>query len=1029
MFNLRFWGKLPFILILMLPLYSLYTMLVADSRYPQAREGVLDLRGWDFAKDGAVPLSGEWTFYRNQLLVPDQGTENSAQGTNGPLGIQTVVPGVWNSYVGEDGQRESKGYGTYRLRVLLDAEQGQTFGVKTSNIRTAHRMFVGSEEVGAEGKPGDSAKTSVASNTPYAAYMHVEGVEAELLVQVANYSYSTGGIIYPIWFGDQRSIQEVREGRLVFDFVASAGFLIPGLFFLFLYGLRREEKSVLHLALFCLSGLVYVLTHGEKLLGWSFPSISYGMFLRIQLGSSILSHYFLLRYVTVTVKSKPPAWMGWLFGPPVLIGLLTMIFLPVLFFTKLDYFYYFYSLLVVVYVGYALFQDMRKRAQDMVYLLMSVQSVVVMIAVSILHVVGLLPDQSLIAVEMLVFVIAQALLLARRFAESFRKVEHLSRRLLTLDGLKNEFMANTSHELRTPLHGIVNIAESLLAGAGGQLNTKQASDLSMIASTGKRLSALINDILDFSRLKNGDIVLNRQPVELRSTVTSVLEVVAYLTGSRNVRLVCNVSDALPLLDTDENRLQQMLYNLLGNAVKFTQQGEIRVSAEARGSMVMIHVSDTGIGIAPERLPHLFQAFDDPGVPLDTDQIGTGLGLSITKKLVKLNGGSIRVQSEPGRGSVFSFTLPTWRERNEVTTRGAGGQGEAVEPSSVRPAAIAPVEGKHRHAPEFTVLVVDDDLVNLQVLYNLLSVDNYAVLIADNGPDALKYLDGGAPPDCVITDWMMPGMSGLELCRTIRERYTLSELPVLMLTARSRPEDVQTGFQAGVNDYLSKPVNAAELRARVRTLLTLRRSAQTAVRTESALLQAQIKPHFLYNALNTIIAMCPIDPELTMRLLTELSRYLRASFDFANRDKLTPLYKEIELVKAYLSLEKARFDDRLQVEYDIEGDMNSVLPPLSIQPIVENAVRHGLMRKASGGTVRITVREKDGRIRVIVTDDGVGMSAERRSEVLDERTVGGIGLRNIHKRLLALYGRGLQLESEWQRGTTVCFEIPLNTPAA
>ncbi|TNJ61226.1 response regulator [Paenibacillus hemerocallicola] len=1026
MFKKRFFAGLGFMIVLLLPLFGLLYLMNDEYRNPAAKEGVLDLRDWNFARDGTVALSGEWEFYRSQLLGPEHFAESASSAADRPVltGIATV-PGQWNKYIAEDGEPAETGYATFRLLVKLSGADNGIYGIETTNIRTANRVFMAGSEIGAGGVPGESAETTTADNTPYVGFTRASGDTMEIIVQVSNYSYASGGMIYPLVFGDQRSVMQVRERNIFGDLMTSAGFLIPGLFFLFLYRIRREEVSLRYLGLFCLTSLIYVLTHGEKLLGGIIPGFPYELFLRIQLISSVLVHYYLMRYVSVIVSRRISPKLLLIFRVSTVLMLLVPVFLPTIVFSRIDVPYFSYSFIVVIYVAFVLLRDMKHRSKDVIYVLMSVQSISVIILVSILNVVGLLSNQMLLPIEMLIFVIAQALLLAGRFAHSFREVEQLSQRLLTLDGLKDEFMANTSHELRTPLHGIVNIAESLLAGAGGTLNAKQESDLSMVVSTGKRLSLLINDILDFSRLKNGDIVLQRQAVDLKSVATSVLEVIGHMTGKKEIRLVQQWPESLPLLDTDENRLQQILFNLLGNALKFTRQGEIRIYAEVVGAFVKISVADTGIGIAKERFATLFRSFDETDTALEMNHAGTGLGLSITKKLVELNGGEIGVESEPDRGSVFYFTIPA-AVRTSQAERKPAAREVAVSAHSIRPGEITPVIKKG--PTEYTVLVVDDDLVNLQVMYNLLSVDNCAVLVADNGEEALAQLSRSPQLDCVIVDWMMPGMSGLELCRKIRERYSLSELPVLMLTARSRPEDVQAGFQAGVNDYLSKPVDAPELRARIRTLLELRKSVQTAIRTEMAFLQAQIKPHFLYNAMNTIIAICPVDPAKATHLLIELSQYLRASFDFQNRERLTYLEKELELVKSYLQLEKARFDERLRVEYDIGGNMRSLIPPLTIQPIVENAVRHGIMRKSAGGTVRISVREADNRVTVVVSDDGMGMTPERLNEVLSDKAGSGVGLRNIHGRLLTLYGRGLQIDSEWKRGTTVRFELPADYEA-
>lgn len=514
----------------------------------------------------------------------------------------------------------------------------------------------------------------------------------------------------------------------------------------------------------------------------------------------------------------------------------------------------------------------------------------------------------------------------------------------------------------------------MLEGAAGAVTPKQAKNLSMITATGKRLSLLVNDILDFSKLKNSEIELKRVAVDLESVARTVVEVSGFTFEDKPVLLIQQWPQSLPLVEADEDRLRQILYNLLGNAYKYTEQGEIRLYASVDGDRVRVSVADTGVGIALDKQEDIFQAYEQSNGTMERVNDGTGLGLSITRKLVELGGGEIWVESEPGQGSTFHFTLPVIKlpllqahskpvAARYVAVQGTGAK-ELVTRESDEPDDLS--EGEH------TILIVDDDPVNRQVLLNLLSTERYRVIAADSGLTALKLREQFPSIDLVITDWMMPKMSGLELCRKLREHSSLSELPILMLTARGLPEDIKHGFQAGANDFLSKPVDAGELRARVRTLIEMRSSVQEAIRTEMAFLQAQIKPHFLYNALNVIIATCAVNPDKATDLLIELSHYLRGSFDFQNREQLVPLNKELELVESYVHLEQARFEERLVVEYEVEPDVHLYLPPLSIQPLVENAIRHGVMERAAGGTVQLRIFKESEHVVVQVQDDGVGI---------------------------------------------------------
>ncbi|WP_405081776.1 ATP-binding protein [Paenibacillus chitinolyticus] len=1014
-------------LILLMPVYSVFQHLLSLERNPDAVRGVLDLRGWNFAEKGTVRLSGEWEFYRGKLLVPGDFHPSAEAGKTPPAPTgMAQIPGKWNAYMGEDGGPAAEGYATFRLKVRLNETGGALYGIRTGNIRMANRVFVNGREVGASGTPGRTADEESPDNVPYTGFSYLQGSEAEIVVQISNHSYSSGGMYTPILFGDEKSVMKSREAALFSEWMTMAGFLIPGLYFLVLYRIRRKDPASLYLGLFCLVGLLYVLTHGEKLLAEAWPGFSYIGMLKLQLMVSSFVYFLLLRYVAVAVPGGVHPLAMRLSTVVTASGVLAGLLLPPVVFSRLELLILGVSFLSMGYMAFVLLRDVRKRSEDTMLMIAGVMSILMVIAAYVLTLMGLYEGLLLVPAEMLLFVLTQAVLMAQRFNRTFVEVDQLSRRLLSLDGLKDEFMANTSHELRTPLHGMVNMAQSMLEGASGDLNGKQRTDLAMIVSTGRRLTYLINDILDFSKLKNGEIVLKRQPVDLKAATNAVLEVMTHVARHKEITFEQNWPEKLPWLLTDEDRLQQILYNLLGNAVKFTPRGSITIGAETKNGHVLVFVKDTGIGIAEDRMEDIFHAYDQAAGPEGRDYEGTGLGLSITKKLVELGEGTIEAESRLGEGSVFRFTVPSTTAAPEAArSSDAGSRASAAREETAAAVLREGREDRRAGNIDATVLLVDDDPVNLQVLYNLLSVEGYRLIAVDGGDKAMAHIGSGQSIDLVIADWMMPGMSGLELCRTIRARLSLAELPVLLLTARSLPEDVRAGFQAGANDFLRKPVDADELRARVRTLLEMRKSVRNAVSAEMAFLQAQIKPHFLYNALNTIIAVLPSDPDKTTKLLLELSRYLRGSFDFQNRDQLVPLQKEMALVQSYLVLEKARFEERLQVIYDIRSEPNRLIPPLSIQPIVENAVRHGIMRRAEGGTIGISVEEKEDVLLVEITDNGVGMEPGRAASLLSAEAGGGVGLINIHTRLLTMFGEGLDIRTEAGRGTIVRFRVPNN----
>ncbi|UPK43791.1 ATP-binding protein [Paenibacillus pabuli] len=1015
---------ISFICIVVFPLGFIVQTLITERGNPQAREGIMDLTGWDFDRQGAAFLTGTWDFYPGQLLTPVDIEADLSGRKPLPEPLPIHVPSRWNRTLGE-----AHGYGTYHLRVRISPRaEKNDYGIRTQNIRMAHRLFIDGKEIGGKGRPGITPNTDIQLNLPFTGFTSIEGDVADIIIQVSNYSYSSGGIIASILFGDEHSILKSQQQDWLKDLMTLFGFILPAAFFLMLFRLRRSEKELWYLGLFSLSGAMYALTHGEKLLGTLLPFLPNNDILRLQLISAALAYYFLLRYMDALVPGAVHQWFVRLGVVLVLIQCAVGFTLPPALFSMLELPMLLISIVVIGYTLRAMLHWLNKRPNDGHFVLMSMMSIFMVV---VLYTVGAFTtvDTTFLALyELLLFVFAQMFITAIRFAQSFREVEALSERLLAIDSLKDEFMANTSHELRTPLHGIINIAQSMLEGAAGAVTPKQAKNLSIITSTGKRLSLLVNDILDFSKLKNGEIELKRSAVDLESVARTVVEVSGFTFGDKPVVLIQEWPPALPLVEADEDRLRQILYNLLGNAYKYTKQGEIRLYARVDGTLVTVSVADTGVGIAPDKLEDIFQSYEQDNGTSERVNGGTGLGLSITRKLVELGGGTIWAESEPGEGSTFHFTLPVVQfpllqaSSRPVAARYVSAQETRAQDT----AAMEWDETDDILEAEHTILIVDDDPVNRQVLFNLLSTERYRVIAADSGAAALKLREEYPSIDLVITDWMMPRMSGLELCRKLRENSSLSELPILMLTARGLPEDIKMGFQAGANDFLSKPVDAGELRARVRTLIEMRTSVQEVVRTEMAFLQAQIKPHFLYNALNVIIATCAVNPDRATDLLIELSHYLRGSFDFQNRDQLVPLAKELELVESYVHLEQARFEERLAVHYDIDPDVNLYLPPLSIQPLVENAIRHGVMERAAGGTVNLGITREGENIVIMVRDDGVGIPPERLAQVSSGRTEGpgGVGLQNINRRLLSLYGQGLEIQSHAGKGTLIRFRIPV-----
>lgn len=405
------------------------------------------------------------------------------------------------------------------------------------------------------------------------------------------------------------------------------------------------------------------------------------------------------------------------------------------------------------------------------------------------------------------------------------------------DSVKEEFIANVSHELRTPLTGIIGLAEIMLADQSGDLNSSQHETLTLMKVSAQRLASLVNDVIDFSAMKNGQLSMNKKDVDLKQVCAVVARMTRPLIGDKPIKLIENYPPLKVIVEGDEDRLQQVLFNLVANAVKFTPHGSVTIAVEILDEDVRVSVRDTGIGISATEQKNIFKRF----YQVDSDEArqvgGTGLGLSISQRLLELHDSEIVLRSTPGEGSLFYFDLPLKDSLPEGKKARAEPPSAAATLAAIDPHSPALSQALHasglaedrRKQPRMAglegeepdpasrswngrILVVDDEYLNLRIVESHLS-DTYQLTTALSGAEALEKLSH-EKPDLIILDLMMPVMTGYQVCQIIRKRYDPDELPIVILTAKNRVEDLVKGLSLGANDYITKPFSKEELRVRI-----------------------------------------------------------------------------------------------------------------------------------------------------------------------------------------------------------------------
>jgi PAS domain S-box-containing protein len=380
--------------------------------------------------------------------------------------------------------------------------------------------------------------------------------------------------------------------------------------------------------------------------------------------------------------------------------------------------------------------------------------------------------------------------LAQDLAKAKRVEEERAREIESAARLKSEFLANFSHEIRTPLNGILGYCELVLREEGARLTPHGRRDLNVVKANAKTLLALINDILDLSKIEAGHVDVVREAIDVKPLVDECIATVRELREKRDVEIYASIAPDILTVETDALKLRQIMLNLLSNAAKFTDAGEVVVDLRREGDVLVLSVEDTGSGIPADQLPFIFDKFRQVDGSSTRKVGGTGLGLAIVRELCRVLGGSVEATSTVGRGSLFRVRIPRAFSNTDAITQ------PVARPSSDR----------HPIAPGTLVLVVDDDPMIHQLLSAELEREGVHVLLASDGVTALRMAREHRP-GAIVLDMYLPKLDGWSVLAELKSDPQLGSIPVIIISVE---EQRARGFSLGACEYLVKPFEATRL---------------------------------------------------------------------------------------------------------------------------------------------------------------------------------------------------------------------------
>jgi two-component system sensor histidine kinase ChiS len=855
---------------------------------PSAGRGVIDLSGWDFETNGSVKLDGEWEFYPGLLKPGDFSKPEIRRIRN-----YVKIPGMWKNLTLEGAVIPPLGENTYRLEIISSAgEKIKTISLYC--IYSAYRVWINGVLADEKGMQDAASQTGdnfvFVHNKKFLHFTPVNGVN-EIVLQVANYNYKSGGIDRPLELENKEITEHNRFIKHTIDMIIVGLLLFFAIYNLLFYLFRRQNTAALYTGLFCLTLAINIFNLNIRILSGplSYPGNPYLL--------DYLTIILLVLFVIMTVRSIFPEDF---FQPVFYFNLIiSAVFIPSLFFIdfrraeQLMQVYFILMVIFILYSGYVFLKAIYNRRDGAILLSIGFISLFAGGINDTLYVLWIIKTGNIAQYTMVIFCISITIFVARSYSMAMQKLSsELAEKNISLeklDRIKDQFLANTSHELRTPLNGIIGLSESMIAGTSGGLTMGALENLSLIASSGHRLSGMVNDLLDMAKIRDERLNLNLRSLDLQNLCEAVIKLSLPLAGDKPVEIINSIPLELPNVYADENRIRQVLHNLVGNAIKFTIKGSIEISARVipagdegdEAGMVELSVSDTGIGVPENYRESIFEAYSQVDSGDTRSYSGTGLGLAIAKQIVEQHGGIIGVIPGEECGSVFKFTLPAAGKRLEYAPSDM-----IIENIDNIPDVTMGVEissftaGNSINGFEGNpvILAVDDDPVNLKVLKNCLELKKCIVKTAADGISALEILEKDHGIDLVLLDIMMPVMSGYDVCRRIRLEHRPDELPVIMLTAKNLMSDIDAAFEAGANDYIVKPFHISELHARTSTILKLknvRKSAAISISiqnrgtTYSFMFEDII--YITSSAKNTVIHTADADTELPVMLKDMIHR--------------------------------------------------------------------------------------------------------------------------------------------------------------
>jgi signal transduction histidine kinase/ActR/RegA family two-component response regulator len=751
----------------------------SDSSF-KVHRGIADLRKQQFTKQ--LTLDGEWAFAWQQLIKPD---------SISAFHHFTTFPQIWNNHTINGIELSGQGYASYGLTILLP-QQHAPLALYIPDVYSSYRLYINGKLLANNGTPA----TSKATYTPHWGPNTVDIPLADTLkivLQIANFSHSKGGISQNLRIGNKEELMLNSERTIASDFLLAGCLFMGGLFFFGLYRFGTKDKATLYFSLFCMLYSYRLIGSGAYSLHAMYPYINWEISIRLEYISLFGSIFLFIEYVRNLYPDdfyKP--LMKWLAYTCRMLSILPLVTAASTFSKIINPFLF----LMFFCIGYVMYVFIKAYYHNRIAAKYALASIAVLMVVQLLinlEYFGIIvPSNAILFFGYVIFFFLQSLILSFRFAFTLQKAK-----LEAEQGLKakSEFLSTMSHEIRTPLNSVIGMSNLMLLN---NPRKDQREQLDVLQFSANNLLSIVNDILDYNKIEAGKIHFENIDTDLTTILSNIVAGAQYASKEKGISIELNIDPNFnKIVKTDPTRLAQVIQNLVINAVKFTQEGGIIVSLAIKEQInntvtLLFSIKDTGIGIPKEKQLLIFDQFTQADSSTSRGYGGTGLGLAISKKILSLFGSELKVESEPGKGSNFFFTINYLLSHTEI-----------VKPAVIDSSEVVAA----KQLKDITILLVEDNKINILVAKTFLEKWGANVDVAENGEEAISMLNTSRH-QLVLMDLHMPVMDGFTAIKIIREKGII--IPIVALSASLPSEIEQVIKQLAIDDFVLKPFEPNEL---------------------------------------------------------------------------------------------------------------------------------------------------------------------------------------------------------------------------